>query len=83
MRDCRPIPGSAALDDGYRSDAALHLPDPHAPTSPLPRIPAPPSAANRSKAIDQLLLEMIPAIKVGVVKVVNNRKKRKRCENPD
>jgi hypothetical protein len=46
-------------------------------------MPVPPFAAYRSKATDYLLLELIPAIKEGAANLVNNRKKRKRCENPD
>jgi hypothetical protein len=53
----------------------------HLPSSldPGGRFPS----AYRSKAVEQLLLEMIPAIKVRAANLVNNRKKRERCENPD
>jgi hypothetical protein len=55
---------------------SLHLPSPLIPRAAHP-------AARRSKTADQLLLELIPAIKSGTAKLVNNRKKRERCENPD
>jgi hypothetical protein len=51
---------------------------------PLSLIAAPPPIPRqRSKTADQFLLEKITAIKAGPAKLVNNRKKRKRCENPD
>jgi hypothetical protein len=40
-------------------------------------------AAHRSKAAEHYLLELIPAIKGGPAKLVNNRKMQKRCEIPD
>jgi hypothetical protein len=43
----------------------------------------PSCAAIAYKAIDQCLLELIQAIKTEAAKLVNNRKKRERCENPD
>jgi hypothetical protein len=44
---------------------------------------APPIRGDRSKAVDQSLLELIPAIKSRAANLVNNRKTRERCENPD
>jgi hypothetical protein len=43
----------------------------------------PPIRGNRSKTVDQLILELVTAIKMGAAKLVNNRKKRKRWEIPD